>query len=97
MRTRGFVRRFTGPLIFLKEDYMKLKNIGSLVKAIGKGVDEYGPQIMAVGSAVRYSREIIGLCKTNHEAIREAEVKYGIRELQKKYCKPAAKRKESQE
>lgn len=50
-----------------------------------------------VERAVRYSREIIELCKTNHEAIREAEVKYGVRELQKKYCKPAAKRKESQD
>lgn len=50
-----------------------------------------------VERAVKYSREIIELCKTNHEAIREAEVKYGVRELQKKYCKPAAKRKENQD
>lgn len=49
-----------------------------------------------VERAVKYSREIIELCKTNRETIREAEVKYGIRELQKKYCKPAAKRKENQ-
>ena len=50
-----------------------------------------------VERAVRYSREIVELCKTNREAIREAEVKYGVRELQKKYCVPAAKRKENQE
>lgn len=50
-----------------------------------------------VERAVKYSREIIELCKANHEAIREAEAKYGIKELQKKYCRPATKRKESQE
>lgn len=47
--------------------------------------------------AVKYSREIIELSKSNRDAIREAESKYGIKELQKKYCVPAAKRKENQE
>lgn len=50
-----------------------------------------------VKRAVKYSRDIIELCKTNREAIREAEVKYGVRELQKKYCKPMKNRKENQE
>lgn len=50
-----------------------------------------------VESAVKYSREIIELSKANREAIREAEAKYGIKELQKKYCIPATKRKENQE
>ena len=50
-----------------------------------------------VERAVRYSREIIELCKTNRETIREAEAKYGVRELQKKYCKPMKNRKENQE
>lgn len=50
-----------------------------------------------VERAVRYSREIVELCKTNREAIREAEVKYGVRELQKKYCKPMKNKKENQE
>ena len=47
-----------------------------------------------VERAVKYSRDIIELCKTNRETIREAEVKYRVKELQKKYCRPAANRKE---
>lgn len=46
-----------------------------------------------VERAVKYSRDIIELCKTNRETIREAEMKYGVKELQKKYCRPAANRK----
>lgn len=57
----------------------------------------FGDTDEEVECAVKYSREIIELCKTNREAIREAEVKYGVRELQKKYCKPAVNRKENQE
>ena len=47
--------------------------------------------------AVKYSREVIELSKANREAIKEAEEKYGVKELQKKYCIPASKRKEKQE
>lgn len=50
-----------------------------------------------VERAVKYSREIIKLSKANRKSIREAETKYGIKELQKKYCRPAANRKETKE
>lgn len=49
-----------------------------------------------VERAVKYSREIIELSKSSREALHEAEEKYGIKELQKKYCRPAANGKENQ-
>lgn len=54
---------------------MKLKNIGSLVKAIGKGVDEYGPQIMAVGSAVCFVAGVIFAAKESPAAFEALEEK----------------------
>lgn len=54
---------------------MKFKNIGSLVKAIGKGVEEYGPQIMAVGSAVCFVAGVIFAAKESPAAFEALEEK----------------------
>lgn len=98
-------------IIFREPDYLPQKGEKSMRKELSEKQQRYyigkaarilrdtvffGGTDEEVERAVKYSREIIELCKTNHEAIREAEVKYGVRELQKKYCKPAAKRKENQ-
>lgn len=98
-------------ITFRKPDYLPQKGEKSMNKELTEKQQRYyigkaarilrdtvffGGTDEEVERAVRYSREIIELCKTNHEAIREAEVKYGVRELQKKYCKPMKNRKENQ-
>lgn len=54
---------------------MKLKNISKMISAIGKGIDEYGPQIMAVGSAVCFVAGIIFAAKESPAAFEALEEK----------------------
>ena len=96
-------------ITFREPDYLPQKGEKSMCKELTEKQQRYyvgkaarilrdtvffGGTDEEVERAVRYSREIIELCKTNREAIRETEVKYGIKELQKKYCIPAANRNE---
>ena len=54
---------------------MKLKNVTKFVSAIGKGIDEYGPQIMAVGSAVCFITGVIFAAKESPAALEALEEK----------------------
>lgn len=98
-------------ITFREPDYLPQKGEKSMCKELSEKQQRYyvgkaarilrdtvffGGTDEEVERAVRYSREIIELCKTNREAIKEAETKYGVRELQKKYCKPMKNRKENQ-
>jgi hypothetical protein len=69
--------------------------VGKAAKIL-RDVVFFGGTDEEVERAVRYSREIIDISKSSREAVHEAEEKYGIKELQKKYCRPAANRKENQ-
>lgn len=99
-------------IIFREPDYLPQKGVKSMSKELSEKQQRYyigkaarilrdtvffGGTDEEVERAVKYSRDIIELCKANREAIKEAEVKYGVRELQKKYCKPMKNRKENQD
>lgn len=54
---------------------MKLKNVAKIASAIGKGIDEYGPQIMAIGSAVCFVAGVIFAAKESPAAFEALEEK----------------------
>lgn len=54
---------------------MKFKNVTKIISSIGKGIDEYGPQIMAVGSAVCFVAGIIFAAKESPAAFEALEEK----------------------
>ena len=54
---------------------MKFKNVSKIISAVGKGIDEYGPQIMAVGSAVCFVAGVIFAAKESPAAFEALEEK----------------------
>ena len=54
---------------------MKLKSVSKVISALGKGIDEYGPQIMAIGSAACFVAGIIFAAKESPEAFEALEEK----------------------